>query len=160
MEVRTILQHFSPAFFFLPRLNFSLSFSKSSSQVVQGYGEYGLWSAHHALSLTLLLPYVHPLLWLGVPPTGENPSRNSPLWVLPTGFSSSQTPPAWVFSMGCNVSKTDCSSLGALLGRWSCQKTCFCMGFSPQGYRSCQVTALVWASLHGLQFPSGYVCLM
>jgi len=55
---------------------------------------------------------------------------------LPTGCSSPRSAPTWVLSMGCSPSGTDCSRMGHLQGRTSCQKTCSSVGSSPWVHRS------------------------
>jgi len=47
--------------------------------------------------------------------------------------------------MGCSPSGTDCSSMGPLWGRRSCQKTSSRVGFPTGDDRSCQEPAPAWA---------------
>lgn len=97
----------------------------------------------HCLCCSFLLtgrtPHTLLLLQHGVPPTGDSPPQNSPVWVLPMGCSFSLTAPAWVTSIGCSPSGTDCLSVGPPRGHKSCQQTCSSVGF-PWGH------SLLWAS--------------
>lgn len=81
----------------LPKLSFNPG--PPPHQQAQGNREWGLWSAHYALSL-MLLPHTLLLLHLGAPLTGDSSSWTSPTWVIPTDSSSLWTVSVWLPSMG------------------------------------------------------------
>lgn len=106
-----------------------------------------MWSVRNSSSLSLLPPHIFPLL------------QHGPLLqdtVLQELFQCGSSP--WL-----TVLQEKLLQPGSATGCSYCQKTCFCMGFSPQappaGSSSYREPAPVW-DLHVLQLPSGHIHLL
>jgi len=98
-------------------LSFTPNSSTSSSQAVQGDGEWGLRSVHDTLPLPLLPPHTLRLRQRGPFPWAAVFHEQLQHGVLPMGHSPSDT---------------DFSSVGPQWGHESCWKSCSSVGSSPQ----------------------------
>jgi len=124
----------------------SLLFSLPPSPAAWGDGQWGLWSAHHTLSLPLLPPHTLPLLQRGVPPMGVSSPQTAPAWVLPTGCSSSRTAPVWGPFHGVQSLRNRLPQRGSPTGSQALPANLLRCGLlSPRGRRSCQEPAPAWA---------------
>lgn len=127
-----MLKHLSPT---PPSFPGSTSVLVSSISVVEGDGKWGLWSAHHTLSL------------LPLPPQGWDPSHPSPAPVsLPQeavlhellhsgsfpGAAALHTLPEWL------CSQEQAAPAGPLMGSRSCSNPAPAWAPLSRGHRSCQ----------------------